>query len=316
MRVVLWATPASKPAMEKRFGRVKGLDLVSVDSADAVIAALPQAEVLALQVFNYTPAVAQAVREGHAPKLRLIQILTVGYDRLQKEKIPPQIMVATAGDSLGTVVAEHAIGLTLALLRRTPEMLAMQARRHWGNDVMGRMGSLDGRTVAVVGFGAIGREIGRLSQAFGARSIGLSRSATPHPSGDEVRSMTRLDETLAEADVVAVATPLTDETRGLFDAERFARMKRGALFINIARGPVVVTEALIAALESGHLAGAGLDVADPEPPPPDHPLWTAPNLILTPHCAVAGGAYRLAEFVGDNLERIMRGEQPHSVVAL
>jgi len=315
MRVLLWATPASRPAVTARLRRIEGLDLVSVDNEQAVIDALPDAEVLALQVFHYTPAVAAAVRET-AKKLRLIQILTVGYDRLVNAGIPPHITLATAGDSLGTVVAEHTLTLMLSLLRRVPEALAMQGKRQWDSGMMGRMTSLDGKTVAVVGFGAIGREIGRLSKAFGSHVIGLSRSATPHPSADEVMPVTRLAEALARADIVAVATPLTGETRGMFDAARFEQMKTGAFLINIARGPVVDTTALMDALTSGKLAGAGLDVTDPEPPPPDHPLWTLPNVILTPHVAVAGGSYRLAEFVGASFEGMMRGEPPLSVIRL
>lgn len=307
MKIVLWASPASRRAMEARLKQISGATLVNAANEAEVIAALPDADVITLQVFNYTPAIAQAVREN-APKLRFFQLLTVGYDRLLKEKIPGTLAIATAGDSLSPVVAEHALSLILALMRRVPEALTLQGQRKWDASMMGRMASLDRKTVAVVGHGSIGSEIGRMAKAFGARVIGLSRSAKPSPHAEVVRPIAELDAVLGEADVVAIATPLTDETTGMFDAARIARMKDGAFLINISRGPVADTNAIAAALASGKLAGAGLDVTDPEPPPPDHPIWSAPNVILTPHVAVGGASQALAAFAGDNIERFMRGE--------
>ncbi len=315
MRIVLWASPASRRAMNARLTQIAGAAVINATSEAEVLAALSEADVLTLQVFNYTAAIAKAAREN-APKLRFFQLLTVGYDRLLKEKIPDTLTIATAGESLSPVVAEHALALILALQRRVPESLTLQAQRKWDSSVMGRMASLDRKTIAVVGFGSIGREIGRMAKAFGARVIGVSRSAKPSPHADVVRPIKELDAVLAEADIVAIATPLTDETKGMFDAARIARMKDGAFLVNIARGPVADTTALAAALVSGKLAGAGLDVTDPEPPPPDHPIWTAPNLILTPHVAVGGASAALAAFAGDNIERFMRGEPPQAVVKL
>ena len=138
----------------------------------------------------------------------------------------------------------------------------------------------------VVGMGGIGSEIARRAKGFDMRVLATVRSARPAPDYvDELGTAADMDRYLAEADVVAVALPLTDETRGLFDAERFALMKAGAYFLNIGRGPIVDTDALLAALQSGHLAGAGLDVTDPEPLPADHPLWRQPKVIITPHVA-------------------------------
>ena len=209
MRIVTWASPASRRAMDARLKQVAGAELINATSEAEVLAALSDADVLTLQVFNYTTAIAKAVRES-APKLRFFQLLTVGYDRLRKEKIPETLTIATAGESLSPVVAEHALALILALQWRVPEALTLQAQRKWDSSVMGRMASLDRKTVAVVGFGSIGSEIGRMAKVFGARVIGLSRSAKPSPHADAVRPIAQLDAVLAEADIVAIATPLTD----------------------------------------------------------------------------------------------------------
>jgi phosphoglycerate dehydrogenase-like enzyme len=315
MRVVVWPSPLIRTAVERRLREIAGLDVVMVDAEAAAIAALPDADAMMLPAFHYTPAFARAVRE-HAKRLRLIQLQTAGYDRLINEKIPSGITIAAVGDSLALVVAEHATMLLLALSRQLPQALALQARRQWDNSLIQRMASLDRKVVAIVGFGAIGRETGRLAKAFGASVVGISRAPQPHPHADEVAPLANLDAVLARADAVVIAIALTDTTRGLFDRARIARMKNGAFLVNIARGAVVDSLALAEALTSGKLAGAGLDVTDPEPPPDDHPLWQAPNLIITPHVAVGGGGMRVVGFIAENFARATRGEAPLGIVTL
>ena len=152
---------------------------------------------------------------------------------------------------------------------------------------------LPSQTVLIVGVGGAGSEASKLCAAFGMRVLGIDPRVTDPPPGmAELCTPDRLEERLGEADFVIVTTPETPETLGMFNARRFARMKRGAYFINIARGRCVVTADLIAALQSGQLAGAGLDVVAPEPLPPDSPLWGMPNVLITPHVAISGAPYR------------------------
>jgi phosphoglycerate dehydrogenase-like enzyme len=157
-----------------------------------------------------------------------------------------------------------------------------------------------------------------LCDAFGMRVLGIDpRTAEAPPGFDEVAGPDQLDDRLGQADFVIVTTPETPETRRLFDAGRFAAMKQGSYLINIARGALVVTDDLVAALRSGHLAGAGLDVVDPEPLPADHPLWTLPGVLLTPHVAIAGapGWYeRRTAIVLENCRRFARGDELVNVV--
>jgi phosphoglycerate dehydrogenase-like enzyme len=152
---------------------------------------------------------------------------------------------------------------------------------------------LPGQTVLVVGVGGAGSEASKLCAALGMRVLGIDPRVTEPPAGmAELTTPDRLEEPLGEADFVILTTPETPDTLGMFNARLFSRMKRGAYFINIARGRCVVTEDLIAALQSGQLAGAGLDVTDPEPLPSDSPLWAMPNVLITPHVAILGTPYR------------------------
>jgi len=147
--------------------------------------------------------------------------------------------------------------------------------------------------VLIVGVGGAGSEASKQCAAFGMRVLGIDPRVTEPPAGmADLGTPDRLEERLAEADFVIVTTPETPDTLGMFNARLFSRMKRGAYFINIARGRCVVTQDLIAALQSGQLAGAGLDVVDPEPLPPDSPLWQLPNVLITPHVAILGTPYR------------------------
>jgi len=177
-------------------------------------------------------------------------------------------------------VAEHALALTLACLREIPE----KARsRSWAAERTGE--SLFGRRVLIVGAGGIAQQIVRMLAPFDTAITIVRRQDAPVSGVDRVLPITRLDEALADADVVILAAAATGENRRLLDARRLALMRRDAVLVNIARGSLVDAEALAAALERGHLAGAGIDVTDPEPLPDDHPLWSAPRVVVTSHSA-------------------------------
>lgn len=168
-----------------------------------------------------------------------------------------------------------------------------------------------GKTLGVVGAGSIGREVAKQAKAFDMKTIGLRRNPQPMPFFDEVLPRTQLDDLLSRSDYVVLATPLTPETRHMIGEAQFAKMKPSALFINVARGGVVDQEALIRALQNGVIAGAALDVTDPEPLPADNPLWDMENVIITPHMSAdAPILVQIAvDFFCENIKRYRAGER-------
>lgn len=222
----------------------------------------------------------------HAPRLKACIRHGVGLDFIPVEAATRAgVVVGNLPDANTQAVVEHAVGCAL-LLAKDFHALATDFRAH-GWTARDRHPSLElaGRTLGVVGCGRIGRGVARaMKHAFGMRVLGYNRS--PAAIGDDIEPAT-LDELFRQADIVVLTIALAPETRGLVNAQRLSSMKPGALLINVARGELIEDAALMAALESGHLAGAALDVFDREPLPPDHPLLTAPRLFLTPH--IAGG---------------------------
>jgi phosphoglycerate dehydrogenase-like enzyme len=212
-------------------------------------------------------------------------------------------------------IAEHAFGLLLSLTRCLPELRHAQAVHAWHKP--SRPVGLSGMTFGVVGLGNIGRQIAKRASAFDMRVIAVDANDVPKPK--YVAHLARLDalETLLrEADVVAVATPLTPQTRRMIGAAQLALMKPSAFLLVVSRGGIVDERALVAALTEGKIAGAGLDVAETEPLPADSPLWDAPNLLFTPHCSGASrqtteGAWRV---FAENVGRFVRGEPLENVV--
>ncbi len=206
------------------------------------------------------------------------------YDALVESDVVVTGMHGSYNEHLST----HAVAFLLAFARRFDHYLP---QRRWQRGP--GMIDLPAQTVLIVGVGGAGGEAAKQCAAFGMRVLGIDPRVTVAPAGmAALDTPDRLDARLGEADFVILTTPETPHTLGMFNAARFSRMKRGAYFINIARGRCVVTADLVAALQSGRLAGAGLDVADPEPLPPDSPLWGMPNVLITPHVAILGTPYR------------------------
>lgn len=230
-----------------------------------------------------------------ATKLVWTHASSAGVDRfvgMSALKERPSIVVTNSRGVHGPAIADHAMGMLLSLTRRFPDYQASQRLKQWGiaeREDAPRAVALQGKTVLIVGIGGIGSEIARRAHGFGMRVIATRRSdAITEPFVEKVGKPDALAAMLPEADVVAICVPLTNETENLFDAAMIGRMKKGAYLINIARGKIVDTAALMAALKDGSLAGAALDVTDPEPLPADHALWTAPNVVITPHVAADG----------------------------
>ncbi|MEM7432424.1 MAG: D-2-hydroxyacid dehydrogenase [Pseudomonadota bacterium] len=253
-----------------------------------------------------------------APNLQWVQIYWAGVEGCVKTpKISNGSVVLTNMQKMSSpVLAEHMIAMTLSLGRALPQYTRRMADGVWQRDLTPRMQSVAGKTMLVVGLGGIGTEVARRAEALGMRVIGTRRSRRDAPNFvDYVGLSDELPTLIAEADYVLNALPLTDETADLFDADMFARMQPGAYYLNVGRGGTVVTSDLMAALESGHLAGAGLDVTDPEPLPADHPLWQFDNVIITPHVAGSGSnRERHLVLLIENLRRFAAGEALYNVV--
>jgi phosphoglycerate dehydrogenase-like enzyme len=211
-------------------------------------------------------------------------------------------------------VAQHAMALMLALARRLPEARDNQHARRWRgmiSEIAAREDQLTGKTLLIVGMGRIGSRLARLAKAFDMRVLATKRDpATGSELADAVCGNDRLHELLRQADVVALTCPLTPETEHLIDAAALAAMKPTAHLVNVARGRVVDEPALIAALQQGRIAAAGLDVTREEPLPATSPLWALPQVLITPHSAGETQRYEDAviDILLDNLERLWRGE--------
>jgi phosphoglycerate dehydrogenase-like enzyme len=211
----------------------------------------------------------------------------------------------------GPAIADHVFAMLLLLSRDLRFHLANQATGTWGREGSGRRPiALQGRTLLVVGLGGIGSEVAQRGHGFGMHVLATRRSEAPKPAFvEEVGRPEDLMALLPRADVVVACVPLTAETDHLFGPAAFAAMKQGAWFVNIARGRVVDTGALLAALQAGRLAGACLDVTDPEPLPADHPLWGLPNVVITPHVASDAELTdaRSSELLRENVRRFGAG---------
>jgi len=239
------------------------------------------------------------------PGLRVVQSLSAGVDWLVP-MVPAGVVVCRAVGVHDIPVAEWVVASILAMQRRFPEFIEYQRRAEWnrspGED--GKIDDIDGHTVLVVGYGSIGSALAARLAAFGARVIGVARNAR-----DGVQPVSDLPKLLPLADEVVNLLPLTPETEKFVDAAFLARMKPGALFVNAGRGKTVDTDALLDALRVGRIRVA-LDVTDPEPLPDGHPLWNAPNLLITPHIAgsVARWNARGYRFAAEQIRRYVAGQ--------
>ncbi len=253
-----------------------------------------------------------------APRLSWLHTRNAGVDHpIFGRFLERGVMLTTSAGAAAEPIAQSTIAGLLTLSRGFPEYADAQRRHAWEQaDEDARPDLLD-QTLVVFGLGAIGSAIARIAQAIGLRVVGVRRSpAREGDPVDELRHPDELPSLLPRADWLALACPLTPETRGLFNASVFAAMPSGAHVLNIARGPVVDEPALIEALQSGQLGGAYLDVFEEEPLPGDSPLWDMPRVIVTPHNsgASSGNDPRSAAIFFDNLGRWARGEPLRNIV--
>jgi phosphoglycerate dehydrogenase-like enzyme len=248
------------------------------------------------------------------PQLRWVHATSAGIERIvdNPDIVASDVIVTNARGGHAACIAEHTFAMLLLLTRQLLQAHADQQAHSWDRSGMSaRSRELTGSTMVILGMGNIGQAIAKRAIAFDLRVIGVDLKPGAPPAGVEaIWGMDRLDEALALADVFVVTLPITPETRNLIDARRIGLLKQGAYLLVVSRGGIINEPALIEALRSGKVAGAGLDVQETEPMPPDDPLWEAPNLILTPHCSAASNqtSQRVTAITKENIERFLKGE--------
>ena len=255
-----------------------------------------------------------------APKLRLLQLLSAGYDTVDIEAARGAgVPVCNNGGANATAVSEHAIMLMQAVCRRLVWQHSSVVAGRWRGNAPSQAGIFEmrGKTLGIVGLGTIGKKVARLANAFGMTVIYFDVKRLTEAEEDALDVRFRLlNEVLRECDILSLHVPLLPATKHMIGAAELAAMKKGAFVVNTCRGPVIDETALIAALDSGHLGGAGLDVFDVEPTPADNPLLKLPNVVLTPHLAgpTADNQYARFRNAFDNCQRVIRGDKPLWVV--
>jgi phosphoglycerate dehydrogenase-like enzyme len=310
MKAVLYPFRAVDPIVQlvREFPR---LQWAVVASPAEVAGEIGDAAILVTSNRVCSAAYGEALRRCAGNTLRWIHFTSAGIDSGLRMGLPDWATVTNATGVKAAMVSEHALALTLALVRRLPDLAADQQARRWRHDdAMGKVGTLEGAVVCIVGLGAIGRAVARKAKAFDARVIAVSRAGTAGDAVDEVYPRQRIAQALAMADVVVICTSSDAQSLHLIDAAALAAMRPEAFLVNVARGDVVDSAALIGALQAGRLGGAALDVTEIEPLAPESPLWDLPNVIISPHVAGGGsnGYQQQKDLFGRNLLRFSAGE--------
>lgn len=310
---VLWRNrwPERLPLLDQV---APGVEIIPFDTTDEAMESVADVDAV---IGAATPELLAA-----GENLRWVQVGSAGVERYLKiPELGDGSVLLTNGQRLASeVIGEHAMAMTRALARGLNRAVEAQVEGQWRRSEIGDnapLTKLRGKTLLVVGLGGIGTEVARLADAAGMRVTAIRSSRRSGPSFVASVGLTEdLASFIADADVVVNCLPMTPDTEDVFSAEQFSLMKKTAFFINVGRGGTVDTEALEAALNDGKIAGAGLDVTDPEPLPDGHPLWNAPNLIITPHFAAWSDAGRELHWLlfRENLRRFVAGKPLLSVV--
>lgn len=312
--VVLGASPSLTDA-------APGVQIVHVGSVAEAAVAARDADILVGTTSS--PGVCDPEVVDNAKQLRWILSMTAGVEHCMT--VPSvksrNILVTNMRAVDSATIGEHALALALALARGIDTFALSTSKARWSREdaARTRLQVLNGKTLLVVGLGGIGTEVAKRAHGIGMKVVATRASGRTGPDFVSYVGLPNELLTLAkDADVIVMTAPLTPETTNLFDAKFFATVKPSSIFINVARGGSVVTSDLLTALNERRLAGAGLDVVEPEPLPPDHPLWTAPNLIITPHISAGSDLPREQRWTvaRENLRRYVAGEKMLSVVDL
>ncbi|MEJ7929339.1 NAD(P)-dependent oxidoreductase [Ramlibacter sp. AN1015] len=307
MRTVYWARlQLARQELTKALQALPGIELQIVEQLPDFLGALHGAEaaVLADAPEGDARQVVEALTAAGS-RVRMLHFISAGREGFEAAGLPSGVQLGQAPGAAAPAVAEHAMALLLALGRRIPQVLAQQAERRWDRvPPASAAWSLEGKTVAVVGDGHIGKEFARRARPFGARLLGLSRASRWDGLVDEALPLEALHEALGRSDAVVLAIALAAQTRHLIDTRALAACRPGALLVNVARGGLLDQQALADALHAGRLGGAALDVVDPEPLPADDPLWGCPRLIISPHFGGSGSPATVARIVHGAVENL------------
>jgi phosphoglycerate dehydrogenase-like enzyme len=309
----LWrAQPIMAETIRARWPEMK---VVHLPGYDRLPQELPDADI-------FVGASLRPEQFAYARKLKWIHSTAAGVSQLMYQGLRDSGVVLTNPSGIfSTPMAEHTMGLVIALARHFPDSVRHQDRAHWAQEEVSRhpypLAELNGQLLLIVGYGSIGRELARRARAFDMRVWGVTRSGKGDATHvEKILPVAQLEGALPQADYIVLAAPDTQETQHLIGAAQIGKMKCGARLINVGRGSLVDEAALVRALESGVLAGAALDVTGTEPLPAGSPLWKAPNLFITPH--TSGVSDRLWEretiLLVDLLERWFDGRQLFNVV--
>jgi phosphoglycerate dehydrogenase-like enzyme len=252
---------------------------------------------------------------ARADRLRLLQLMSSGVDALWPATgLPAHVAIASARGMHLPEMKEHALALMLAFERRLFELMADQRAKRWKPM---KSGSLAGKTVAILGLGAVGQALATSCTALGMRVIGTRGTPVPTPGVERVHGPGEIDRVLPEADYVVVLLPLTGHTRGILDAKALSMMRPGAVLLQLSRGGILDEAALVSAVREGRLRGASVDVFEHEPLPEASPLWTTPGIFVTPHVAGFVDRYfeRALHLFVENLHLVEEGLAPRTAVS-
>jgi phosphoglycerate dehydrogenase-like enzyme len=301
--------------LEKEFPEI---EFVYPNSLEELAAELPDTEIMAILGTKYDAQVAKVVMEK-GTNMKWLQSTTAGVDAFLSRGYPEQAILTKGTGIWDVSVAEHAMAFLLALKRHIIELERTRASRSWDRErLWGLMGSLEGKTVGIAGYGNIGKEIAKRLGGFDVKLIAYDQFPGV---GDEklakLYSQGEFPDFLKECDAVILVLPHTKETEYIVDEEEFGYMKSSAVLINVGRGKLVKESALVKALETGQIAGAGIDVFEEEPLSLTSKLWDLPNVILSPHCAATGDNDLLntCKLLKENLRRYLKGQDLLHVVA-
>jgi D-2-hydroxyacid dehydrogenase (NADP+) len=261
-------------------------------------------------VIGWAKGIKDTMLAAESP-LRWVQTWSAGIDKLPLQQFQQRgIILTNASGVHSEPITAVIFGFMLMFTRGLHTALHNQMEHRWGSD--GKESELAGKTAVIIGTGAIGSEAARIAKAFRMNTVGVSRSGAILPDFDSVYTTEDLQEAVSQGHFIINTLPLTDETRHLFNKPVFSAFRQGSYYINIGRGGTTNTEDLIDALNSGHLAGAGLDVFETEPLPPEHPLWDMKQVIITPHCAGTTDRYadRIVDIFTENIKLYAAGKSP------
>ncbi|HIG54649.1 MAG TPA: D-2-hydroxyacid dehydrogenase [Candidatus Latescibacteria bacterium] len=296
--------------------------LKDIEGVEYVIASTDEEAIRVAADIDATINICSATFIEAAPKLRWIQMLSTGVNGVPFDLLRERGIALTNAGAYGPNMADHTMAFMLMLSRQIPQILRRQAKERWlkKDTPIPDPGELDGQTLLIIGLGGIGLETAKRAAAFGMRII-ATRRHVDRPAPDyvhELHPIEALGDLLPRANWINVSVPYTADTADLIGDREFDLMRDGVHMLCLARGGIINTDALLRALDSGKVAGAGLDVTDPEPLPDDHPLWDYPNVIITPHSSGQSEAAhrRLGELVADNAQRFLLRQPLRNIVDL